>query len=180
MESIEIPCAIPTCYRSRFQTDHIAQLSLVVLTLNCIWLVCYTPWRPICCSTCQLRHSLVWTYRTTSLADSPSANNYNDCNIYIIRVHYVWYVRIYVHCIYIWYIIYTYDTWSLIHGLWTGNLFFVFEQLFGAGFSMLTVWFAVGPRSRSRSPMWTVRLPDHGYNDLGSCLKYPATHLINI
>ena len=40
--SIEIPCAIPTCCRSRFQTDQIAQLSLVVLTLNCIWLVCYT------------------------------------------------------------------------------------------------------------------------------------------
>jgi hypothetical protein len=58
IESIEIPCAIPTCCRSRFQTDQIAQLSLVVLTLNCIWLVCYTPWRPICCSTCQLRHSL--------------------------------------------------------------------------------------------------------------------------
>ena len=54
IESIEIPCAIPTCCRSRFQTDQIAQLSLVVLTLNCIWLVCYTPWRPICCSTCQL------------------------------------------------------------------------------------------------------------------------------
>ena len=53
-----LACLLPTCCRSRFQTNQIAQLSLVVLTLNCIWLVCYTPWRPICCSTCQLRHSL--------------------------------------------------------------------------------------------------------------------------
>ena len=39
IESIEIPCAIPTCCRSRFQTDQIAQLSLVVLMNTKLYLV---------------------------------------------------------------------------------------------------------------------------------------------
>ena len=37
--SNEIPCAIPTCCRSRFQTDQIAQLSLVVLMNTKLYLV---------------------------------------------------------------------------------------------------------------------------------------------